>query len=73
MLTWLGVISPFSKFESSVSNDIENKLRVEADAGDADKQNKLGTLLYTQAKRQNSDFSDAIYWFKNAAKQDLPL
>jgi len=36
---------------------VEGKLRVEASSGNADAQNKLGTLSHTQAKNQNGDFS----------------
>ena len=73
MLTWLGVINPFDRFESATSGVVEDKLRVSALAGDSDAQNKLGTLLYKQAEKHNSDFSEAINWFNEAHRQGHPI
>ncbi|ORU94146.1 MAG: hypothetical protein A6F70_07670 [Cycloclasticus sp. symbiont of Bathymodiolus heckerae] len=69
-LTWLGAINPFEAFESATRDSVEEKLRVDAITGNADAQNKLGTLLYISAKKQsNGDFSEAIKWFEKANQQ----
>lgn len=73
MLTWLGIINPFDTFESAMVGKVENKLRIEASSGNADVQNKLGTLLYTQAKNKNGDFSEALEWFYMATEQQHPI
>ncbi|ORU90913.1 MAG: hypothetical protein A6F71_08195 [Cycloclasticus sp. symbiont of Poecilosclerida sp. M] len=54
LLTWAGIIDPFEQFEKSVRGDVESKLRIEAKAGDADAQNKLGTLLYAETKNKTA-------------------
>jgi len=73
ILTWLGVINPFDRFESRTSSAVEDKLRVAALEGDADAQNKLGTLLYKKAEKYNTDFSEAIDWFNEAGRQHHPI
>ena len=73
ILTWLGVINPFASFEKSQAGAIKTKLSSKATEGDADAQNKLGTLLYTAAKRENGDFTQATQWFKLAAEQKHPI
>jgi len=73
ILTWLGVINPFAAFEKSQTGTIKTKLSIKATQGDADAQNKLGTLLYTTAKREKGDFSKATQWFKLAAEQKHPI
>jgi len=72
-LTWLGIISPFDKFESATSSIVEDKLRVDALTGNADAQNKLGTLLYRKAEKYNTDYSEAIDWFNEASRQHHPI
>ena len=73
ILTWLGVISPFDKFESATSSIVEDKLRVDALTGNAEAQNKLGTLLYKRAEKYNTDYSEAIDWFNEASRQRHPI
>lgn len=73
VLTWLGFINPFDTFESSMSDRVESKLRIEAASGKPDSQNKLGTLLYVAAKKTQGDFSEAISWFEKAGRQDHPI
>ncbi|MBL4783673.1 MAG: sel1 repeat family protein [Porticoccaceae bacterium] len=73
ILTWMGVFNPFEKIESAMSGDVENKLTAEASSGNADAQNKLGTLLYVQAKKQKGGFTEAIHWFEQASEQEHPI
>jgi len=73
LLTWLGVISPFERFEHNVRGSVGEKLLASAEKGDADAQNKLGTLLYVQAQKQKSDFSQAIGWLRKASQQNHPI
>lgn len=73
LLTWLGIFNPFEKFESAVKGDVIDKLSIEAHGGDADAQNKLGTLLYTEAKKQKGDFNEAIRWLEEASQQKHPV
>ena len=70
MLLWLGVFDSTKNYNSA---EVENQLRVEADAGNSESQNKLGTLLFKRAKKDNGDYSDAIYWFNQANKQEHPF
>jgi len=72
LLSWLGVIDPLNSFESIVREDVKKKLLLEARAGDAEAQNKLGTLLYTQAKESNGDFGEGIKWLNEASNQNSP-
>ena len=69
ILNGTGIIAPFDTFETIISPDIEDKLRVKALAGNADAQNKLGTLLYKHAQKNNTDFNEAIRWFNEAHQQ----
>jgi len=73
LLTWFGVIDPFEKFENTVRDDLEESLFIKASSGDSDAQNKLGTLLYMQAKQNNGDYSKAIGWFEEAVEQGNPI
>jgi len=70
ILLWLGV---FDSTKNNNSAEVESQLRIEADAGNSESQNKLGTLLFKQAKKANSDYTDAIYWFNQASQQEHPF
>jgi len=73
VLTRLGFIDPVSRFESLMRGDVEEKLRIEAELGDADSQNKLGTFLYMLANKQQGDFTEAVDWIKKASHQQHPI
>jgi len=69
LLTWFGAINPFEYFQNGMSSRVEDSLEAKSLNGDADAQNRLGTLLYTRAQKQKGDFSDAIIWLERAAEQ----
>jgi len=53
--------------------EVETNLRIDAEAGNPDAQNKLGTLLYKRDRRLNGDFVEAIMWLESANSQDHPI
>lgn len=73
LLTWLDFINPFGKIESAMSGDVQKKLTAEASTGNAHAQNKLGTLLYVQAKKHNGDCTGTVHWFEKASAQEHPI
>jgi len=73
VLTRLGFIDPVGSFESAMRGDVEKKLRVEAELGNVDAQNKLGAFLYRLAQNNQEDFSEAIEWIKLASEQKHPI
>lgn len=73
LLTWAGVFDSSKRIPPAVMGDVEINLRFKAESGEAAEQNKLATLLYTRAKKQNGDFTEAIEWFEKASEQNHPI
>jgi len=74
VLTSLGFINPVASFESSIQDDVEKKLRIKAELGNAESQNKLGAFLYRLAGLQEGgDYSEAIKWLEAASEQQDPI
>jgi len=74
VLTVLRVIDPVSSFLSAIQGDVEKTLRLEADSGNAEAQNKLGAFLYYSAGLQETgDYSEAIIWLEAASEQQYPV
>lgn len=69
-LLWMGV---FDSTKDPDTPEIERQLRVEAEAGNSESQNKLGTLLFKRAKKVNGDYTDALYWLNQANQQEHPF
>lgn len=72
-LALIGIYNPVKHFQSTIQNDVIEKLRNNAEEGDAEAQNKLGTLLYTMAQEEKGDFNEAIMWLEKAHQQNNPI
>jgi hypothetical protein len=73
ILLSIGVFDSVRRVPPTIMGEVETNLRIQSNAGDADAQNKLGTLLYKRSKRLNGDFTEAIQWFEAASKQEYAL
>jgi|TARA_R110002096_G_scaffold379_6_gene2319 tetratricopeptide (TPR) repeat protein len=73
VLALTGIYNPAEHIQSYIQNDVIEKLRNNAEEGNVEAQNKLGTLLYTIAQEQQGDFSEAIMWLEKAHQQNNPI